>query len=157
MKLSQAGRDLLIQLEGLKKHIYLDSGNRQTIGIGHLLTAEEKKTGRLLLGAHRVNYAMGITEQQAKQLLDQDILPFEHVVSESVNVELQPHEFDALVIFALNIGAYAFRKSTLLKQLNAGYYSSVPMELMRWNKINGKESDGLTNRRKSEVKLWLSS
>ena len=38
MQVGQAGKQLFKEWEGLRTHVYLDSGGEPTIGIGHLLT-----------------------------------------------------------------------------------------------------------------------
>lgn len=64
----------------------------------------------------------------------------------------------ALISFVFNEGETKFLTSTLLRLLNAGDYAAVPTQLLRWNKetVNGVlvANEGLTNRRKAEIKLW---
>ena len=62
----------------------------------------------------------------------------------------------ALVCFVYNIGMGAFKKSTMLKLLNEGKIGEAAGQFPRWNKDNGKEVQGLTNRRLDEQKLFLS-
>lgn len=140
MKLSEKGRALLIQLEGKRNHVYEDVAGLKTIGVGHLLKPGESMTV--------------LTDEQVDELLTKDLDRFERVVSMRVYVPMNQQQFDALVIFAFNVGAVAFLKSTLLNVLNHGDYENVPDQLMRWNKAGGKVVAGLTNRRQAEVKLW---
>jgi lysozyme len=58
------------------------------------------------------------------------------------------------VSFTFNVGASAFKQSTLLKRLNARDFVDVPNQLRRWNKSGGKKVQGLVNRRENEIKLW---
>jgi lysozyme len=46
------------------------------------------------------------------------------------------------------------KDSTLLKRLNAGAYAEVPRQLRRWSFADGKQVQGLLNRRENEIKLW---
>ena len=140
MKLSDKGRALLILLEGKRNHVYEDVAGLQTIGVGHLLKPGEDMAY--------------LTDEQVDDLLDDDLNKFEWAVTVKVHVPLIQHQFDALVIFAFNVGVAAFATSTLLKRLNAGDYESVADQLMRWNKSGGKVVAGLTNRRKKEIELW---
>ena len=140
MKLSDKGRALLIQLEGKRNHVYEDVAGLKTIGVGHLL-----KPGEIM------SY---LTDDKIEDLLDKDLLEFEANVDNYVEVQLTQNEFDAMVIFAFNVGINAFRKSTLLKVINRSEFAEVPKQLMRWNKAGGKVISGLTNRRKAEIKLW---
>lgn len=140
MKLSEKGRALLIELEGKRNHVYEDVAGLKTIGVGHLLKPGED-TGPL-------------SDEEIFDLLEADLLPFERRISRDVIVILDQCQFDALVIFAFNVGINAFKNSTLLKVLNHGDYENVPDQLMRWNKSGGKVVAGLTNRRKAEVDMW---
>lgn len=140
MKLSEKGRALLIELEGKRNHVYEDVAGLKTIGVGHLLKLGETMTE--------------ITDDQINDLLSSDLVRFERTVNNAVKVELNQSRFDALVIFVFNIGVFAFLKSTLLKNLNRSQYDNIPAQIMRWNKAGGKVSEGLTNRRKAEIKLW---
>jgi GH24 family phage-related lysozyme (muramidase) len=46
MRLSDKGRDFLIAYEKKAPKVYRDSAGHLTIGIGHLITDHELKTGR---------------------------------------------------------------------------------------------------------------
>jgi lysozyme len=62
----------------------------------------------------------------------------------------------AMVSLAYNIGTGAFASSTLLRLLNQGSDKKlVADQFLRWNKVQGKEVVGLTNRRKLERELFL--
>ena len=62
----------------------------------------------------------------------------------------------ALVSLAYNIGTGAFASSTLLRLLNSGADKKlVANQFLRWNKVQGKEVKGLTNRRIIERELFL--
>lgn len=140
MKLSEKGRALLIELEGKRNHVYEDVAGLKTIGVGHLLKPWESMTE--------------LSDKEIDDLLTQDLGRFEKAVKTFVHVDINQSQFDALVIFAFNVGEAAFLKSTLLKDLNSGFYDHVPYQLMRWNKAGGKVVAGLTNRRKAEVDMW---
>jgi lysozyme len=96
----------------------------------------------------------GITDEEAINLLTADVGPVERTVNDAVTFPLDQFEFDALVIFAFNVGCGAFRKSTLLKRLNSGNFLLVPYELRKWVRVNGKRCAGLANRREKEIQLW---
>ena len=89
-------------------------------------------------------------------VLKKDLEKFEKAVNKYVNVEITQSMFDALVSFSFNVGATAFRKSTLLQKLNKGDYDGAADEFLRWNKGGGKVLAGLTKRRKAERQLFLS-
>lgn len=151
MRASDAGRLLLTKREGCVLTMYKDSAGLATIGVGHLLTAEELASGQIAgLGLWRP----GITAAQADDLLRRDLAVAEAAVESEVVVDLTPGQFDALVSFVFNVGVTAFRHSTLLKLLNAGDYASVPAQLRRWVHAGGTVDPGLIRRRESEIRQW---
>lgn len=154
MQVGQAGKQLFKEWEGLRTHVYLDSGGEPTIGIGHLLTRDERASGKIWINGQPVRYANGLTEQQCWDLLEQDLDIAEAAVNDRVIVPLTQNQFDALVSFAFNVGAEAFRKSTLVRALNQGQYDQVPTQLRRWVRDNGVVVPGLVNRREKEIDLW---
>lgn len=151
MKISENGLEFLKKNEGLVKSVYLDSAGLPTIGYGHLLTEFEKINNV---------FVNEITDKQATELLRKDVEKAEQGVLTLVKVPLSQNQFDVLVDFIFNIGAYAFEKSTLLKKLNLREYNAVPTELMKWNKARDPKTKmlvevvGLTKRRQKEVELW---
>lgn len=154
MRMSGNGLKKLESWEGCVLHAYRDAGGLRTIGVGHLLTKHELATGVILIDGEPVEWAKGITEGQALQLLAQDVRPAETVVNEHVKVELSQNQFDALVSFSFNCGDGAFAGSILLKVLNQGHYGQVPDQLKKWTKCGGKVNEGLVERRNHEIKLW---
>lgn len=156
MHMSPHGRKLLEEWEGVRLKAYKDSAGLLTIGVGHLLTKSELSSGKININGESVKYGNGLTAEQADELLEQDVKPAETTVNNNVKVELNQHQFDALVSFTFNVGGGAFKGSTLLKKLNNGQYDQVPAQLMRWDKAGGKVVPGLKKRRESEVKLWNS-
>lgn len=154
MQVGQAGKQLFKEWEGLRTHVYLDSGGEPTIGIGHLLTRDERASGKIWINGQPVRYANGLTEQQCWDLLDQDLDIAEAAVNDRIIVPLTQNQFDALVSFAFNIGSEAFKKSTLVRALNQGQYDQVPTQLRRWVRDNGVVVPWLVNRREKEIDLW---
>jgi GH24 family phage-related lysozyme (muramidase) len=88
---------------------------------------------------------------------DQRLVDAQRVVTESVSVPLTQNQVDALVDFVLGVGADAFRGSTLLRELNATHYATVPDELRKWTKVqaNGAEQPDLARRRNAEAELFV--
>jgi len=154
MKMSANGLKLLKDWEGCVLKTYLDAAGLKTIGVGHLLTETEKKTGYINIAGSKVEYAHGITMQQALDLLAQDVTPAEEAVNKAVTVPISQNQFDTLVSFAFNVGCGGFRSSTALKMVNQGRYDDVPGWLAKWNRAGGKVCDGLIVRRRNEIKLW---
>ncbi len=139
MLISQEGIGLIKAFEGLKLNAYLCPAKVWTIGYGHTKTARSGQR---------------ITEQQAEDLLRQDLRTFEDGVNRQARVPLTQSQFDALVSLAFNIGTGALQRSTLLRMLNAGDYSGAANQFLRWNKAGGRELAGLTRRRIAEKALF---
>ena len=79
-------------------------------------------------------------------MLDIELEEYEGYINDLVRVDLQQHQFDALVAWVYNLGAGNLISSTLLVKLNAGDYVDVPHEIQRWNKANGEVLEGLVRR-----------
>lgn len=143
-KLNRTSLNKIKLWEGLRLKAYQDQAGVWTIGFGH--------TGP------DVHEGLEITEEQAEELLLEDLQEAQAAVGRYVKVELTDNQYGALVSFVFNVGGGAFRNSTLLKKLNAGDYAAVPGQLARWNKITvgGKKvtNEGLVNRRAAEAGLW---
>ena len=155
MKISQYGREHLKRSEGSKNKVYRDSAGFRTIGVGHLLTRSEITSGKIYIGKKIAYWAKkGLTDSEVLELLDQDLDRFENAVNRAVKVKLTQHQFDALTSFSFNVGAGAFRRSTLLKRVNARRFKDVPAQFRRWNRAGGRVVQGLKNRRRREITLW---
>lgn len=140
-RINAAGLALIKEFEGLQLEAYLCPAGVPTIGYG--------TTNGVHLGDQ-------ITEATATALLKEDLQRFEAAVSQAVQVPLTSNQFSALVCFAYNVGAEAFRTSTLLNVLNQGDYAAAAEELLRWNKAAGEVLPGLVRRRTAEQQLFLS-
>ena len=98
---------------------------------------------------------MTITQEQAEEMLRDEMAEYEGYVNRLVTVELNQNQFDAMVSWVYNLGGGNLASSTLLKVLNAGDYDGVPAQMMRWNKAGGKVLEGLTRRRQAEADLFV--
>jgi lysozyme len=137
--------DLIKRWEGLELEAYKDGGGVWTIGYGHTGAAGDPKP----------SLGMKITLEQAKAILDKDLVQFEKAVNDSVKVPLTQNQYDALVSLAYNIGPSGFKGSTVLRRLNDGNYDGAAEAITWWNKDNGKVIKGLVNRRAAERELFL--
>lgn len=157
MKLSTRGIEMLSKLEGVELQAYRDVVGLLTIGVGHLITNTEKRTGRIQIGSQSVEYTRGLTLAQAHILLAQDVAEFEDALNDHLqihHVSLLQHQFDALIMWMFNIGIGAATRSTLFKRIAANFLSGVPAEFAKWNKAGGKVIQGLVNRRQHEAHLF---
>ena len=141
MIISLEGLSLIKKFEGCKLIAYKCSAGVWTIGYGHTTGVKEGDV---------------CTQEEAEKLLRGDIFKFEEYVQDSVKVDLDQSQFDALVAWTFNLGPGNLRSSTMLKKLNNGEYESVPFEMRRWNKAGGKTLDGLIRRRQAESLLFES-
>ena len=139
--ISQKGVEAIKAFEGFSPLEYTCVAGKRTIGYGHVLKPDE-------------SYVCGLNEKKAEKLLAEDLSAVEAAVDLSVKVPLEEYQRDALVSFAFNIGVYAFQRSTLLKELNAGNYEKVPKQLLRWVYVNGKPCFGLFRRRQAEAAMF---
>lgn len=141
MKYSDRGLKLTAAFEGLRLEAYQDSVGVWTIGYGHTKGVKPGDT---------------ITQQQALDLLRQDVKSAEDDVNRLVKVPLNQNQFDALVDFTFNLGGGALARSTLLTFVNARNFAGATLEFHKWNKAGGRELAGLTRRREAEVDLFVS-
>lgn len=160
-QMSQQAIDFIKSFEDFRANLYNDPVGHCSIGYGHLV-----HRGNCDGRASESEFINGITEARATDMLRTHITGVEAVVNEAVEVQLNQHQFDALVSFAYNVGTgrrgtasqegTGFLGSTLLRRLNAGEYDAVPAEMARWNKAGGRVLPGLTRRRAAEGRMFAS-
>jgi len=95
-----------------------------------------------------------ITKEEAEKLYKEDFKEHSEALK-SVKVPLTNNQKIALASFAYNMGATGFKNSDVVKILNTGNYEKAAKELLNYNKSKGKYSQGLYNRRKLEMELFL--
>ena len=148
MDISQKGIKFIEEHEGCKLKSYQDSGHIWTIGYGH--------TGK------DVYPNMVITQKQADNLFKIDIESRVKLLNQYIKCPYNQNQFDALLSFLFNAGLGSLLmliKSTGIDN-QLGNILNVPAHLSQYNKIfNSKTGhydvcDGLTNRRKAELKLF---
>lgn len=143
MRLSTRGLDILKEFEGLALEPYKDVAGYETIGYGHKLHPGES-FGR-------------ISKADAEALLMIDLNGIEQGVWDLLSHRQPPvtqGQFDALVVFAFNVGLAALRKSTLLvKTLH--HDATAADEFKRWVHAGGKVHQGLVRRREAERRLFM--
>ena len=139
--------NLIKQFEGLKLTSYPDTGGIYTIGFGNTIN---KDTGQAIKKGDKIDLATA--ERWLKIDVDERIKKIKALIKVPINENMKA----ALVSLAYNIGTGAFASSTLLRLLNSGADKKlVADQFLRWNKVQGKEVKGLTNRRKLEQELFL--
>ena len=126
--------------EGYREYAYKDVAGVPTIGYG---TTKGVKMGDKT------------TRQEAKAFLVRDASGMAKQMQTLIKVPLYQHEWDSLVSIVYNIGIGNFKKSTLLKKLNAGDYAGACGQLKRWTYAGGRKVKGLVNRREAEYRMCM--
>ena len=139
--LSSDGLQQLMGREGFSATPYSDFKG-SSIGYGHLILSGESFDS--------------ISQDQAAQLLANDVSWAEAAVRSNVKAPLQQCQFDALVSLCFNIGAPAFAKSTLVKKINA-YDPTASAQFDVWVMAGGQTNAGLVQRRASERQQYESA
>lgn len=131
--------------EGYMPFPYKDIAGIQTVGYGYVLQPGDK-------------FIYPLLPMDADALLKKTMGRYERDINRSVIIRLQQNQFDAMASLTYNIGAEAFRGSTLLRRANASRHTEVPACFLMWNKarIRGvlQPVEGLTLRRQQEADLY---
>jgi lysozyme len=134
------GDDFVVHHEGEVRTTYLDPVGIPTICNGH--TGAGVKLGTA-------------TAEICKELRGKDLAVAFEAIEKHVRVPLTNERGLALLSFVFNFGETKFRKSTLLRQLNAGNTRESCDEFLRWINAGGKPLHGLVIRRADERALCL--
>ena len=139
MKISEDGLELIKKFEGCETTAYQDSVGVWTIGFGHTKGVEKGQTCSI---------------EDAESMLADEMDEYEGYINNMVKVDLQQHEFDALVAWVYNLGPTNLGESTMLKVLNGGQFDRVPDEMNRWTRAGGEILEGLVRRRQAESLMF---
>jgi len=146
MKISSKGLELIKEFEGFSCKPYLCSAKVPTIGYGSTFYKDGIKVS--------LNDC-AISKEEATELLEYTVNKFANGLKGKLEISLSQNQFDALVCLAYNIGLGAFSKSTLLKKINSGDFTTASNEFLKWDIANGKKLLGLRKRREREQQLFL--
>ncbi len=139
MTVSDVGRKMTQDFEGMSLNAYKDVAGVWTIGIGHIQGVKE---------------GMTVTLDEAIALYNLDAKMVENALNKMIPPDCTQNQFDALVDFGFNLGIGA------LQQLLAHPWNEIPDWLPKWNKarVEGvlQPVKGLTRRREAERDLFLS-
>ncbi|WP_439117164.1 lysozyme [Pantoea vagans] len=96
------------------------------------------------------------TEQECRFLLEKDLNNVAAQIDPFIIQPIPDTTRAALYSFAYNVGPASFKKSSLLRHLNAGDTAGACDQLRRWIYAGGKQWKGLMNRREIErdVCMW---
>jgi lysozyme len=154
-KLDSLGSLFLQQREGFSSIPYLCSAGIPTIGFGNTFYPD----GRRVTMKDKP-----ITRAYAIEIFTLIVAQFEKDVNSLVKSIITQNQFNVLVSFAYNVGsdidvdmiAEGLGDSTLLKLINANPNDpNIAKEFAKWNKSNGKVSNGLISRRQLEAELYF--
>lgn len=134
MKVSESGKKLIKDFEGLRLKAYKDSAGVMTIGYGH--------TGKLLPNT--------ITKSKAEEFFESDVVSAEKKVNK-YHYNYTQNQFDALVSFAFNIGNIDQLTANGTRTLDE-ILEKIPLYVY----AGGVKSTGLEKRRKAEYELFSS-
>lgn len=127
--------------EGCQLQAYADLGHIMTIGVGH--TGPEVHEGLIW------------TDYQAEQAFLADLNKALTEARKVIVVGLTDKQWAAVISFVFNLGATAFRKSTLCQLINQHKFMDAAREFPKWDRVEGREDKGLLIRRFSEAALFL--
>lgn len=134
--------------EGYRRHAYDDGVGVHTVGYG----STRHPDGR------PVRPGDSAPPERALVMLAHDADRIGREIAACLGpVPLYPHEWDAYVSLAYNIGSPAFCRSTLAARLRADPpdYPAACVEILRWNRAGGRVLPGLVKRRQAEHALCL--
>lgn len=137
--MTQNALNLIKKWEGCRLTAYKDEGGVWTIGWGHTAGVYEGQT---------------ITQEVADAMLAEDVAAYNNAVKAyDPKYHWTANEEDALTSFAYNLGTGS------ISQVTANGTRSkevIAQKMLLYVNVNGKPSDGLKNRRRDEVNLFLS-
>jgi len=156
MKADDRGRLFIKQYEGFSTKPYLCTAGVPTIGYGSTMYPNGKRV---------TMKDKEITQAEAEVIFNWHLSLFERDVTFlTKTVVLTRNMFNAVLSFAYNVGTdidqddipEGLGDSTLLKLiLNNPSDPAIAKEFAKWNKSNGKVTNGLVNRRAAEAKLYF--
>lgn len=133
---SVAGRKFIESNEGLTLKAKPDAKGKYEIGYGHDLLPGE-------------SYPDGITQTQADLLLSGDLAQFELHLNAEVPDSCNQNQFDALMDFTYEEGAGA------LAMLISHGWDQIPVQILRWDYVEGKPNPAVEARRQRDLALFL--
>ena len=158
MKVSAKALGIIRHHEGVRQRPYRCPAALWTVGVGHVLYAEQ---GRLKLEERggfplRPEDDRQFSMEEVNGILIADLERFERGVERFCPVPLTQGMFDGLVSFSFNVGLGTLQRSTLRQKVLRGDMEGAADELLKYCMAGGKPLKGLQNRRKDERVLFLS-
>lgn len=123
-RMSPPGVDVLADREDLRTKAYRDSEGYWTIGVGHLLSLDKSLDFSDLVW----------TREKCLEMFEQDLAKYTAAVNRSLNVDVKPYQFDALVSMAHNIGEAGIENSWVIRELNRHNLTGAAAAFDNWHK-----------------------
>ena len=137
MSTSSKGVSLITSFEGCRLKAYQCPAGVWTIGYGHTAGVKEGDT---------------ITQEEADEYLRNDLVIYEnYVLKYDAIYHFNQNQFDALVSFTYNCGAFNLKNLT---QSGKRTISQISAKILLYNKAGGVVLRGLQRRRAEEKKLF---
>jgi len=130
------------------------------VGIGHLVNGNHDCASidnDPTLKQKKDKVAWVKTKEDAYKLKSQDLPDYEGLVNRNSKVQLNQHQFDALVSLAFNVKTGVIPPgSSLMNLINSGNCDPAEIEakFKMWNKSGGKTLQGLIDRRTREAAVF---
>lgn len=143
MTTSRVGIRLIKDFEGLRLAAYkpVSTEKYYTIGWGHC--SPDIKLNQV------------ITHEQADDYLIEDIAPLERYLNK-LGINFRQEQFDALVSWLFNLGVGNFKKSNLLKRIQADTSDeAIAAEFIKWIYAGKTPLEGLKKRRVAEANMFV--
>ncbi len=143
---SAAALAFIAGFEGYRDRAYDDGVSVQTIGFGTTQHAD----GKPVRPSDRTDPVRAVVALARDA--DQHARRLAACIGE---VPLYPHEWDAYVSWAYNVGTSAACSSTLVRKLKQTPpdYAGACRELLKWTQAGGRVLPGLVKRRQAEYEL----
>lgn len=137
----------LIEEEGIHRTVYADPVGLLTVGVGHLVTPQDK-----------LRAGQRISEARVAKLLEQDLQKASKAVDELVgDLPLYQHEYDALVDLVFNVGpgnVSPEKSPNLNAAIQSGDYEAIADELAYHN-AQGQVLKGLQYRSDRRTAIFM--
>jgi lysozyme len=139
MAITESTFNFITNFEGKRNKAYQDSKGLWTIGVGHLIKADEEFLKTITL-----------TDHDVEELFKRDLKWCSEDIDNAVRVPLNQNQYDALYSLCFNIGETNFKKSEVVQNLNQSNYQKAANAFLNWS-----NPPVLKPRRETEKKLFL--
>ena len=142
LRINQEGLELIGNAEACRRDPYMCPARVLTVGIGSTSKVENRR------------YA----DEEIAEMWVTDIRAAEKCVNQYANGQrMNDNQLSSITSFTFNVGCGALQKSTLARYAKRERWPQMCGELTKWVYIGNEKSNGLANRRASEMALCTKS